>query len=269
MSWLSHNTHMEEWRDQGIVLAVRPHAENGAVLSLLTEEHGRHAGYVHGGQSSKMRGILEPGNLVSVAWGARIADNLGAFTMIEQERHVTAGLMGDPLKLGVLLAACSLCDAALPEREGHAGLFYGLLALLESMDNELWGVVYVMWELALLRELGFGLELSKCAGGGDSERLAWVSPKSGQAVSEEAGAPYKGKLLPLPNFLKSQKGEVTDQEILKGVELTGYFLKHRVFIQDSRGIPEDRLRFEERFAKYVDRQEREDLEESIKQDVKG
>jgi DNA repair protein RecO (recombination protein O) len=242
---------MESWRDQGIVLSVKPHGENGGVVSVLTESNGRHAGYVRGISSSKMRGLLERGNLVSIEWSARSTDDLGSFK-IEQDRHISAGLMGDKLKLSALLSACSLCDRALPERERHTGIFHGLLALLDTMDMEGWGVIYVMWELALLRELGFAIDITRCAAGGDASELAYISPKSGRAVSEAAAAPYKEKLLPLPAFLKPDKGDVNDEEVLTGLRLTGYFLKNWVFAQHTQGIPEDRLRFEERFAKTVD-----------------
>jgi DNA repair protein RecO (recombination protein O) len=243
---------MEQWRDQGLVLAARPHGESGAVVSVLTEGHGRYNGYVRGGQGSRQRGTLQPGTLVSVDWGARVADSLGTF-VLEPERQLAPHLMDDPLKLGALGAACSLCDSALPEREGHPGLYHGLVALLDMMDSEAWGAAYVMWELALLRELGFGINLTRCAGGGDPAHLAWVSPKSGCAVSEEAAGPWKDRLLPLPAFLKPVRGEAGPAEVLKGLRMTGHFLEHWVYAQHSRGIPDDRLRFEERFARYVDR----------------
>ena len=231
------------------MLSARPHGESGAVVSLLTEGHGRHAGYVRGAHSSKMRGILEPGNLIGINWQSRVEGNLGTY-MIEQDRNLASALMADPLQLGALLAACSLCDAALPEREGHPGLFYGFLALLEAMDGPVWGAAYVMWEIALLRELGFGLNLTRCAGGGDSSDIAYVSPKSGHAVSREAGEPYKDKLLPLPGFLQPAKGDAAPEEVLKGLEMTGYFLEHWVFTHHSKGVPEQRLLFQERFARY-------------------
>lgn len=241
---------MEQWSDQGIVLSVRPHGESGAIATLLTESHGRHAGYVRGGQSSRLRGVLERGSVVSVQWSARVSDSLGAY-VLEQERNPAAAFMDDPLKLGALMAACSLCEAALPEREGHAGLYYGLIALMEAMDSEIWGAAYVMWEIALLRELGFGINLTRCAGGGDANQLAYVSPKSGHAVSREAGEPYKDKLLALPGFLAPQKGDINDEEVYKGLCLTGYFLEHWVFTHHSKGVPEQRLRFQERFARYL------------------
>jgi DNA repair protein RecO (recombination protein O) len=242
---------MERWTDQGIVLAVRPHGESGAVVSLLTEHNGRHAGYVPGGQSSKKRGALDPGNLVSAEWSARVSDGLGSYRL-EQQTHLAARVMDDPLKLAALMSACALCDAALPEREGHPGLFHGLQALCEMMEGEAWGAAYVMWELALLRELGFGIDLSKCAVSGTTQDLIYVSPKSGRAVSAEKGEPYKDKLLMLPDFLRpGGGGGGDDADILRGLKLTGYFLEHWAFAQHTSGIPEQRLRFGERFARNI------------------
>lgn len=192
---------MEQWEDRGIVLSARPHGENGAVVALLTENHGRHAGYVRGAGARTMRGVLEPGSLVSAAWKARSHDELGSYTL-EQETGYASGLFHDPLKLDALSAACALCDAALPEREGPPGLFHGLTALFEALESEYWGAVYVMWEIALLRELGSALVLDRCAAGGDPATLAYVSPKTGRAVSEAAGVIYKDRLLALPAFLK-------------------------------------------------------------------
>ncbi len=234
------------------MLSARAHGESGAVVSLLTEEHGRHAGYVRGAHSSKMRGILEPGNLVGANWQTRAEGNLGTYAL-EQDRYLASGLMDDSLKLGALLAACSLCDAALPEREGHPGLFHGFMALMDAMDSEIWGAAYVMWEIALLKELGFALNLTRCAGGGDPKTLAYVSPKSGHAVSAEAGEPYKDKLLPLAGFLRPKKTEVMAEEVLKGIEMTGYFFEQWAFAHHSKGVPEQRLRFQERFTRYCEK----------------
>lgn len=243
---------MEQWNDQAIVLSARSHGEGGAVVSLLTHDHGRHAGYVRGASSSKMRGVLEPGTFVTANWSARVSDSLGSYR-IEQEAQVAAVLMGDSLRLGALLAACSLCDAALPEREGHSGLYEGMRALLEGLENDLWGVSYVLWEIALLRELGFGLDFSRCAGGGDQNDLLYISPKTGRAVSRVAGEPYQDKLLLLPDFVTPGGRNVSPEEIMTGLEMTGYFLENWVFAHHSHGVPQDRLRFGARFAKYVGR----------------
>jgi len=244
---------MEHWQDQGIVLAARSHGESGAVVSLLTKENGRHAGYVRGACGAKMRGTLEAGNLVDTRWQARTEDDLGAFAL-ELSQSFAPRFMQDALRLSALQAACALCDAALPEREGHPGLFHGLLALFEALEGEVWGPAYVMWEVALLRELGFSLDFSRCAGGGDDANLAYMSPKTGRAVSEEAAAPYKEKLLPLPDFLKPGGRDIAPEEVLNGLQLTGYFLEHWVFTHHTKGVPEARLRFQERFEKTLNMQ---------------
>lgn len=242
---------MENWRDHGIVLSVRAHGESGAVISLLTEQYGRHNGYVRGAGSSKNRGVVQPGNLVHVSWSSRVADQLGAFT-VEPGRALAAPLMADPLRLGALISACSLCEVTLPEREVHPGLFHGLLALIETLDGDAWGPAYVLWEIAFMRELGFGIDLGRCAGGGDPATLAYISPKSGCAVSLEKGEPYKDKLLPLPDFLKPGGGEMDDVQVMAGLRLTGYFLEHWVFAQHTKGIPEARVRFQERFQNMME-----------------
>ena len=245
---------MERWEDQGIVLAAKAHGENGAIVSLLTENQGRHAGYVRGAHSSKMRGNLEVGNSVDVAWQARSEDQLGSFTL-ELRKNPSARFIHDSLRLAALQSACALCDQALPEREGHAGLYYGLEALTEALEGEVWAAAYVMWEIALLKELGFYLKLDECAGGGDASQLAYVSPKTGRAVSLDEGEPYKDKLLALPDYLKPQGGGGDEADILKGLQMTGYFLAHWVFVHHTKGVPESRLRFQDRFAKTVEQQE--------------
>jgi DNA repair protein RecO (recombination protein O) len=246
---------MELWEDQGIVLATRPHGENGAVVSLLTEGRGRHAGYVRGAHSSKNRGTLEPGNLVDAHWQSRVEGNLGTLTL-ELQKNAASQYMTDALRLAALQSACALCDTALPEREGHPGLFHGLLALTEALDTDLWGPAYVMWEIALLKELGFSLDLSKCAGGGDLNDLFYVSPKTGRAVSKAAGTIYKERLLKLPEFLKRTPhpdplpvGE--GEDVLTGLKLTAYFLEHWVYTHHTTGMPEARLRFQVRLEKSL------------------
>ena len=240
---------MENWQDQGIVLRTRPHGESGALVTLLTERHGRHAGYARGGQSSKLRGMIEPGNLVGARWEGRAEDQLGSWKL-EPDRSFSSLLMDDPLKLSAMLSACALCDAALPEREGHPGLFHGLLALFEVMDGDFWGPAYVMWEIALLRELGFSLDLTRCVAGG-SDDLEWVSPKSGGAVSKNKGDPYANKLLPLPDFLKPARGGGDAADVLTGLRMTGYFLEHRAFIHHAQGVPEERRRLEARLERVA------------------
>jgi len=242
---------MEQWQDQSIILAVRPHGESGAIISLLTENNGRQAGYVRGATSSKNRGTLEIGNIVDANWRSRTSDGLGSLSL-ELSKSTAARVMQDSLKLAALQSACVLCDQALPEKEGHEGLYHGLIALFEILESEIWAGGYIMWETALLRELGFSLDLTRCAGGGDAGDLAYVSPKTGRAVSAAEGRPYKDKLLPLPKFLTRNGAGADTEAILKGLQLTKFFLEHWVFAHHSRGLPEARarlgLRFSEVFA---------------------
>jgi len=239
---------MEIWKDQGIVLSVRPHGENGAVVTLLTEQHGRHMGYVRGAHSSRVRGILQIGNLVSAEWGSRVSDSMGTYEL-ELHSALAASVMDDSLRLGALLSACALCDAALPERESHCGLFYGILALLQTLETENWAPTYVMWEMAFLRELGFGMDLTKCAAGGDAKTLTHISPKTGRAVSAKAAEPYMDKLLLLPHFLRPARSGGDDADVLTGLQMTAYFLEHWAFVHHTQGLPESRVRFQERFAR--------------------
>jgi len=245
---------MEHWTNQGIVLNARAHGEGGAIVSLLTEDNGRHAGYMHGGSSSKKRHLTESGTLVKAEWQARLSDSLGTYTL-EVDRALSGDILNHSLKLAALQSACMLCHEALPEREGHGGLFNGLIALMDSMEGDYWGVSYVMWEVQLLRELGFHLELDKCAGKGDAENLTHVSPKTGRAVSAEQAEPYKDKLMQLPNFLRPEKmrsGVVGDElDIMKGLEMTAYFLEHWAFIHHTTGMPQARILFQERFEKNI------------------
>ncbi len=241
---------MERWQDQGIILSARAHGESGAIVSLLTEQNGRHAGYMRGAQSPKGRSVLEPGNLVDCQWQSRVADDLGTFTL-ELSRNPTAHFISEPLKLAALQSACALCDAALPEREGHPGLFHGLQALFEMLSGDDWGPAYVMWEIAFLRELGFSLDLKQCAGGGDAGDLMYVSPKTGRAVSAAAGRIYKERLLVLPEFLRPSRSAESEDDILTGLKLTAYFLEHWAFVHDTKGMPEARVVLQERVEKAI------------------
>lgn len=239
---------MEQWQDQAIILSARTHGENGAVISLLTRENGKQAGYMRGASSQKHRGTIELGNIVDANWRSRTHDGLGSLNL-ELSHSSAARIMHDPLKLSALQSACSICDQALPDKEGGEGLYNGLSALLNILETDVWAQAYIMWEIALLKELGFALDLTKCAAGGDASTLAYVSPKTGRAVSEEAAQPYKDKLLPLPDFLKPQKNtQNTSEELQIGLQLTRFFLEHWVFAHHNRGLPEARSRLDLRFA---------------------
>jgi DNA repair protein RecO (recombination protein O) len=234
-----------EWEDEGIVLAARRYGEGALIVQLLTRGHGRHAGLVRGGQGRKLRPVYEIGNRVAAVWKARLAEHLGTLAGDLLHGHA-ARIIEDPARLACLAAAAALAEASLPEREPHPEAYAGLCALLESLDVDRgWAVGYVEWELMLLAELGFGLDLSRCAATGTVADLAYVSPKSGHAVSAAAGEPYRDKLLRLPPFLWAPAGEnaPSPQDVLDGLALTGYFLDRRVFEPHGRELPPARARF--------------------------
>lgn len=238
-----------EWVDEGVVLAVRKHGETSAVVTLLTRDHGRHAGLVRGGAGRGARGILQPGNHVAARWRARLPEHLGTLTC-ELSHAYAAAVLDDPDRLAVLTSACAVSETALPEREACGAIYDGLLALLGAIENGVWPVAYVRWELGLLSELGFGLDLSQCAATGRNDQLAYVSPKSGRAVSLAAGEPYKDKLLALPAFLiGGGNSGVAVTEVADGLGLIGYFLERHVFTQSGRAMPAARRRLEERLRR--------------------
>lgn len=229
-----------DWADQGIVLSVRRHGETSAIVNLLTHDHGRHAGVVRGGQSRRLRGVLQPGNLVSAVWRARLEEHLGTYTL-ELERSLAAPLLDYPDRLAALNACCALLDVVLAEREVHQYLFASTLKLITELDGQDWPPIFVQWELALLSELGFGLDLFTCAATGSNDDLAYVSPKTGRAVSLSAGAEYRDKLLPLPPFLTSE-AKADAKDIIDGLTLTGYFFHKYIFQPFSKTEPQPRSR---------------------------
>jgi DNA repair protein RecO (recombination protein O) len=242
------------WSDEGYVLSVRRHGEAAAIVNLLTPSHGRHAGLVRGGMGRRLRGVLQPGNQVSANWQGRLAEHLGNYT-VEALRDHAAGLLPDGDRLAGLTAAVAITEAALPEREAHLAVHNGFAALLAALGGApggepTWAAVYVRFELGLLAELGFGLDLSQCAVTGSAEDLAYVSPRSARAVSHGAAGPYRERLLPLPAFLLPGAGKMpAAADILDGLKLTGYFLASQVFAAHNRPLPAARDRLIERISR--------------------
>lgn len=239
-----------EWSDRGVVLAARRHGEAAAYVELFTGEHGRHAGLVLGGWSRRQRGVLQPGNEVAARWRARLAEHLGTLT-VELVRARASAHLDDPLRLAGLAAACATARAALPEREPHTPLYDGFLALLDAIEAaDVWPAIYVRWEVELLKELGFGLDLRRCAVTGTADDLAYVSPRTGRAVSRAAAEPYRQRLLKLPSFLlASQAGAAEPDAVADGLALTGHFLERHVFAPQASRTPAARVRLVERFAR--------------------
>ena len=234
-----------QWSDEGIILSVKAHGETAAVAEIFTRAHGRHLGLVHGGRSRRIRPVLQMGNHVDATWKARLAEHLGHVT-VELRKGYAAQAMEDPLALAGLSSLCAL-SRLLPERDPHPALFEVALFVLGYLDEpEVWPALMVRWELALLDELGFGLDLASCAATGANDNLIYVSPKSGRAVSASAGDEYKDRLLRLPGFLmKGRQGAATIADVVDGLALTGHFLETRVLIPRGDPMPAARVRMKD------------------------
>lgn len=236
-----------EWSDTAIVLSVRPHGETARIIDVLTRDHGRYAGLVRGGASRKAAPTLQPGNSVHVHWRARLSEHLGNFT-VEPVKSRSGTLMEKREALTGLNAFTAVAIAALPEREPHAPVFAAAEILLDAMTDDdfaHWAPLFVRWEAGLLENLGFGLDLSRCASTGTTDDLRYVSPKSGRAVSGAAGEPYRERLFALPGFLLgSQNSDPAAAEITAGLKLTGHFLLERVLLPHGREMPAARNRLD-------------------------
>jgi DNA repair protein RecO (recombination protein O) len=223
-----------EWTDEGIVLGVRRHGEASAILELMTREHGRHLGLVRGGAGSRLRPILQPGNRVNAIWRARLDEHLGHFTVEGLDLPAASFLAAAHAAYGVthLGALCRL----LPERDPHPSIHAALTEILPHLtDARRAGPELARFELQLLGELGFGLDLDRCAATGATADLFYVSPRSGRAVSRAAGEPWRDKLLRLPAFLGHPESEPSADELADGFAVTGFFLMRHVF--EPRGLP--------------------------------
>jgi DNA repair protein RecO (recombination protein O) len=231
-----------QWSDEGIVLSVKPHGETAAIVDLWTRAHGRHMGLVHGGRSRRLRPVLQAGNHIDAEWKARLADQLGTMS-VEMRRAFAAEAMEDAQAL-MALSSITTLTRLLPERDPHPNLYEITLFVLGFLnDATVWPALLVRWEMALLDELGFGLDLSQCAATGSNDRLIYVSPKSGRAVSASAGEPYRDKLLALPQFLTKQRsGAVTTQDVSLGFALTGHFIEKHLLLPRGETLPQSRAR---------------------------
>jgi DNA repair protein RecO (recombination protein O) len=240
-----------QWQDEGVVLAARRHGESSAVISVFTPTHGRHAGLVRGGASRRARSVYEAGNRVRVTWRARLPEQLGSFSA-ELDVAVAARLLDDPGRLAGLGAACALLETTLPERDPHPILYNMFSDLLDLLpENKDWLACYVRFELELLAELGFGLDLSACAVTGAATDLVYVSPRTGRAVSRAGAGVWADRLLPLPGFLLGQ-GPADPAQIRAGLRLTGAFLRRHLFDASERPMPSARERLVRRLAQSTD-----------------
>lgn len=240
-----------DWRGTGILLNVRRHGETSAIIEVFTEEKGRHAGIVRGGTSRKVAPTLQPGAQLDVAWRARLEDHIGAFT-VEPLRSRAALVMADRLALAGLNAVTGLLSFCLPEREACPALYLRTVQLLDLLgQNDVWPLAYLRWEVSLLEEMGYGLDLRTCAVTGVTEDLAFVSPKTGRAVSRAGAGVWADRLLPLPPILLGY-GNGDDAEIVLGLETTGHFLNtHLAPDLGTRPVPDARSRFVDAFIRTL------------------
>ena len=228
------------WSSDAIIIGARPHGETSAIVEVFARSHGRWRGLARGGLSRRMRPVLQPGNIVSLTWRARLEDQLGHFAI--EPRRLTAGrLMDDPLALAGLSALMGQLHF-LPEREPHPALHDAAMLILEHLQERgIWPALLARFELRLLADLGFGLDLSACAATGQRHDLAWVSPRSGRAVCAAAGEPYRGRLFPLPAFLLIPGAPAPEaQDVLAALNLTGYFLHRRICAPRGLCLPLER-----------------------------
>ena len=234
-----------EWTDEGIVLGVRRHGESSAIVELLTREHGRHLGLVRGGAGSRMRPLLQPGNSVRAVWRARLDEHLGYYA-IESTRLRAATMLASSYAVYGVTHLASLARL-LPERDPHRDIYDMLEHTLDDFgDAGDAAVRLVKFELTMLAELGFGLDLENCAATGQNTELIYVSPKSGSAVSRQAGEPYRDRLLRLPAFLRERdtdRNGWSDQDLQDGFRLTGLFLLRHVLEPRGQGHSDAREGF--------------------------
>jgi DNA repair protein RecO (recombination protein O) len=243
-----------DWSDAGIFLCAKPLGEANAVAEILTLGHGRHLGLVRGGRSRRVRPLLQPGNLLRVTWRARLSEHLGGFNVELMEAH-GARALDDAACLAAIGTLTGLARL-LPERDPHPELYVASLEVLRSFERpDIWPALLVRWELQLLQELGFGLDLSECAATGGDTELSYVSPRSGRAVSREAGLPYGNKLLKLPAFLLDETASVGGTDIAAGFALTGHFLERDVLHPHGLAMPKARERLMTLLARRRSREE--------------
>ncbi|MCC3861016.1 DNA repair protein RecO [Pseudemcibacter aquimaris] len=233
-----------EWHDNGIILNLRKYGEFDAIIDVFTREHGRHSGIVKGGMGRRQRGNIQPGNEVDVTWRGRLETHLGTYS-VELKNARAVSFLYSPGKLAALNSCSSLLTVAMAENEPHALLLDGFIAFMDALeaakdDITNWGPLLTQWELGLLGELGFGLNLECCAATGITDDLIYVSPKSGRAVSRDAGKPYHDKMLPLPAFLLKKRDNIPAQDVLDGFHLTEFFMERHMLAPFGKKIPQAR-----------------------------
>lgn len=231
-----------QWTDDGVILATRRHGETSVIVEMMTLAHGRHLGLVRGGRSRRLQPVLQPGNSVLATWRARLDEHLGNYAVEATTLRAARLMEGAPGLYGLQMVAGLV--RLLPERDPHPDLYEGVIALLDLLDDtRVAGGLLVRFEARMLEELGFGLDLERCAGTGTTGELVYVSPRTGRAVSRAAGEPYNDRLLALPRFMVGGAEPPLAEDIRAGFRLTGYFLARHVYEPRGLAPPDARARF--------------------------
>ncbi|MDC1411572.1 DNA repair protein RecO [Amylibacter sp.] len=233
---------MMEWNSEGVIVSVRKYGENSVIIDTLTPTHGRHLGVVRGGASRKMAATLQPGSQVKLEWRARLEEHLGNFRVEQLESR--SDMFDDRLRLAALSSICSIVTFSFPERMPVAELYNSTLNLMDTLNTGGdWKPLYALWELQVLEEMGFGLDLTSCAVTNVTQDLIYVSPKSGRAVSRKAAGEWMERLLPLPSFLRNKFETANNEDILNSLKTTGHFLSSWLATSlGERKLPEARNR---------------------------
>ena len=231
-----------EWTSEGVIVSVRKYGENSVIIDKLTPKHGRHLGVVRGGASRKMAATIQPGSQVKLEWRARLEEHLGNFRVEQLESR--SDMFDDRLRLAALSSICSIVTFSFPERMPVAELYNSTLNLMDTLNTGGdWKPLYALWELQVLEEMGFGLDLTSCAVTNVTQDLIYVSPKSGRAVSRKAAGEWKERLLPLPSFLRNKFETANHEDILNSLKTTGHFLSSWLATSlGERKLPEARNR---------------------------
>jgi DNA repair protein RecO (recombination protein O) len=237
-----------EWRDEGPLISVRLHGESSAIIEVFTAAHGRHLGVVRGGGSRRMAAVLQPGAQLALQWQARLEEHIGTFRA--EPVAARTALLDNRGALSALNAVCALVHQALPERDPHPALYARTVALLDLAEQGGdWPIAYLLWEVSLLEDMGYALDLTACAVTGATQDLAYVSPRTGRAVSRQGAGDWASRLLPLPRVLVLHDG--TPAEVAEGLALTGHFLA-RALTEQTQGagpLPESRARLIQHLAR--------------------
>lgn len=227
-----------DWRDQGIVLGSRRFGENGLILDAFTREHGRQSGLIYGGGSSKKRASYEVGTSLELEWRARTENQLGHFNLSEPTANRAARFLSSRLALTALNSVTSLLNTSLPDGQTYPHLYDATEFVLDQLaEKEIWPALMVSWEVGFLRTVGYGLDFSKCAVSGRTDKLTHVSPRTGRAACGEEVPDYVDKLLPLPAFLTNSEADASAEEVGQGFRLTGYFITNRLYAEAHKPPP--------------------------------